>query len=54
MILDKKELCSLYGANIQKELDMLFFNLINGSERDFLTLAIKIPLKKNKINPETA
>ena len=34
-----------------KELNILFLNLINESERDFSTLAIKIHLKKK--NPET-
>ena len=31
-----------------KELDILFFKLINESERDILKLAIKIHLKKKK------
>ena len=35
------------GQKFKKELDVLFFNLINESERDFLTLAIKIHIRKS-------
>ena len=36
------------GKAFKKDLDMLFFNLINKNEQDFLTSAIKIHLKKKK------
>ena len=45
MIVDE-DYTAFMGKTSKKRLDILFFNLINESECDYLTLAIKIHLKK--------